>query len=118
MFLPKERAFELEFCEFEHDEKIFINKDFSFISRQNTHLNKYEKYIDVKKLGFACSSFLLILGERKIYYSGDIGSDEDLNLFKDQKPEIIITEATHIKWESVLDFIETNQPEKLYLTHL
>ncbi|MCK7516774.1 MAG: hypothetical protein MZV64_03140 [Ignavibacteriales bacterium] len=59
-----------------------------------------------------------MLGERKTYYSGDIGSDEDLNLFKDQKPGIIITEATHIKWESVLDFIETNQPEKLYLTHL
>ena len=110
-------SFELEFCEFEHDEKIFINKDFSFISRQNTHLNKYEKYIDVKQLGFACSSFLLMFGERKTYYSGDIGSDEDLNLFKVQKPGIIITEATHIKWESFLDFIETNQPEKLYLTH-
>ncbi len=118
-FVFTERSsFELEYCEFEHGEKIVLSEDFKFISKQNSHLDEYGDYLNEKKTGFACSSFLLMLGERKVYYSGDIGSNQDLNLFKDQKPEIIITEATHIKWKSILDFIETNQPEKVYLTHL
>lgn len=111
-------SFELEYCEFEHGEKIVLSEDFKFISKQNSHLDEYEDYLNKKKTSFSCSSFLLMFGERKVYYSGDIGSNEDLNLFKDQQPEIIITEATHIKWENILDFIETNQPEMVYLTHL
>ena len=31
-------SFELEFCEFEHDEKIFINKDFSQLDYLKTKL--------------------------------------------------------------------------------
>jgi ribonuclease BN (tRNA processing enzyme) len=117
-FVFTERAtFEIEFCEFEHEEKITLSEDFKFISKQNSHLDEYADFINEMKTGFACSSFLLMLGERKVFYSGDIGSDEYLCLFEDQKPEIIISEATHIKWESILDFIEVNQPEKLYLTH-
>jgi len=118
-FVFTERSsFELEYYEFEHDEKIALSKDFIFISKQNSHLNEYVDFLNEKKTGFACSSFLLMLDKRKVYYSGDIGSNQDLNLFKDQKPEIVITEVTHIKWENILDFIEANQPEKVYLTHL
>lgn len=118
-FVFTERSnFKLEYCEFEHCEKIVLSEDFNFISKQNSHLDEYVDYLNEKKTGFACSSFLLMLGERKVYYSGDIGSNEDLNLFKDQKPEIIITEAAHIKWESILNFIEKNQHERVYLTHL
>ena len=118
-FVFTERSsFELEYCEFEHGEKIVLSDEFNFISKQNSHLDEYANYINEKKTGFACSSFLLTLGERKVYYSGDIGSKEDLYLFEDQKPEIIITEATHINWEDILDFIEAKKPEKVYITHL
>ena len=118
-FVFTERSsFELEYCEFEHGEKIVLSEDFKFISKQNSHLDEYVDYLNEKKTGFACSSFLLILGKRNVYYSGDIGSNKDLDLFRVEKPEIIITEATHIKWVDILDFIETNQPEKVYLTHL
>jgi len=118
-FVFMERSsFEIEYFEFEHDEKIDLSEGFEFISIQNSHLDEYVNYLDGRKAGFACSSFLLLLGERRVYYSADIGSEKDLDLFRDQKPEIIITEAAHIKWESILDYIETNQPEKVYLTHL
>lgn len=117
-FVFTERAtFQLVYFEFEHDLEIGVSEDFSFLSRQNSHLDKYSKYFE-DKTGFASSSFLITLGSRKVYYSGDLGSDEDLILFKGQKPEIIITEATHIQWEKILDYIEANQPEKAYLTHL
>lgn len=118
-FVFTERSsFELEYCEFEHSEKILLSKDFHFISKQNSHLDEYVNYLNDKQKGFASSSFLLALGEQKVYYSGDIGSNEDLYLFEDQNPEIIITEATHIKWESILDFIEAKKPEMVYITHL
>jgi ribonuclease BN (tRNA processing enzyme) len=118
-FVFTERSsFELEYYEFEHGEKIVLSKDFHFISKQNSHLDEYANYINEKKIDFACSSFLLTLGERNVYYSGDIGSNGDLHLFEDQKPEIMITEATHIKWKNILDFIEAKKPEKIYLTHL
>ena len=118
-FVFTERSsFELEYCEFEHGEKVVLSKDFYFTSKQNSHLDEYVDYLSKKKIGFASSSFLLILGEQKVYFSGDIGSQRDLYLFEDQKPEIIITEASHIKWENILDFIEAKNPEKVYLTHL
>jgi ribonuclease Z len=118
-FVFTERSsFDIEYCEFEHGEKIVLSDEFNFISKQNSHLDEYVNYLNIKKIGFACSSFLLTLGEQKVYYSGDIGSQEDLYLFEDQKPEIIITEATHIKWKNILDFIEAKKPEKIYLTHL
>jgi ribonuclease Z len=111
-------SFELEYCEFEHDEEVVLSKDFKFISKQNSHLDKYAKYLNEKKSGFACSSFLLKLDERKVFYSGDVGSSEDLNLFADQQPEIIITEATHIQYENILNYIQNNKPAKIYITHL
>jgi ribonuclease BN (tRNA processing enzyme) len=118
-FVFMERSsFEFEFCEFEHGEHIVLSDEFTFISKENSHLDGYLGHLNKSKIGFASSSFLLILGERKVYYSGDIGSHEDLYLFEDQNPKIIITESTHIKWENILDFIEAKKPEKVYLTHL
>jgi ribonuclease BN (tRNA processing enzyme) len=118
-FVFTERSsFEIEYCEFEHGEKIVLSNEFNLIFKQNSHLDEYSNYLDDKHKDFASSSFLLTLGERKVYYSGDIGSQEDLYLFEDQNPMIIITEATHIKWESILDFIKAKKPEKIYLTHL
>lgn len=117
-FVFSERSsFEIEYYDFEHGKEIVLSDGIKFTSKQNSHLDEYVSYVKDTKTGLASCSFLLRLNERKIYYSGDIGSDEDLYLFQDQNPEIIITEATHIKWESILDFLEENNPEKAYLTH-
>ncbi len=118
-FVFMERSgFKFAYYEFEHDEKVIISNGISFLAKQNSHLDEYVSYLDERKSGYASSSFLIKLGEQSVYYSGDIGSKDDLYLFEEQKPEIIITEATHIKLESILRFVEVNKPEKVYLTHL
>lgn len=117
-FVFTERAtFSLEYFEFEHDEEIAVSKDFSFISRQNSHLDKYLKYLEVKNFGLASSSFLFELGANKVFYSGDIASVDDLYLFKDENPRIFITEVTHISLNQVVDYYKLFHPKKICLTH-
>ncbi len=118
-FVFTERSsFEIEYCEFEHDNLVVVTDNFNFVSKQNSHLNEYVDYLNEKKTGFACSSFLIMLGRNKIYYSGDVGSEKDLYLFDDRSPEIIISEATHVEWESIIKFIQVTKPKRVYLTHL
>ena len=75
-FVFMERSsFELNYYEFEHDEKVIISNGFSFSSKQNSHLDDYVSYLDERKSGYASSSFLLTLGEQSVYYSGDLGSE-------------------------------------------
>lgn len=117
-FVFAERSgFEIEYREFGHEQKINLAENFKFLSKQNSHLDEYTTYVDEKKSGFASSSFLFDLNHKKIFYSGDISSINDLFLFKDQNPKILISEATHIGWKDLLDFITTAKPEKVYLTH-
>lgn len=118
-FVFTERAtFQLEYIEFEHNEKIELDEGFSFTSRQNSHLDKYRKYLGEGATGFSSSSFLMKLNAKSIYYSGDIISADDLYLFENQKPGIVITEAAHVELSAILELIEKTEPEKVYLTHL
>lgn len=112
----KRATFSLEYFEFEHDEEIAVSKNFSFISRQNSHLDKYRKYLGDKN-GFACSSFLFELGVNEVFYSGDIASVDDLYLFRDENPQVFITEVTHISLTQVVDYYKLFHPKKIYLTH-
>lgn len=109
-------TFSLEYFQFEHDKKITVSKQIKFTSKQNTHLDKYLKYLSSES-GFASSSFLFEMGSKKIFYSGDISFYEDLFLFKEEKPNLIISEAAHITWEQILDYYHLIKPEAIYLTH-
>jgi hypothetical protein len=54
----------------------------------------------------------------KIFYTSDIGNDQDLNLFNDFYPELIISEGTHISLSS-LEELENNQyVKKILITHI
>ncbi len=102
---------------FKHDEIFKLNDVFNFIGKQNSHLNKYEKYADERDLDFSCSSILFEINKRNIFYTGDIGSKEDLYLFKDHKIDLMISEITHVNFEDLLEAYKNLKPEKLYLTH-
>lgn len=88
----------------------------SFSSRQNTHLKEYEKYDS--SLSYASGSFLFKSGNKNIYYSGDIGSADDLFLFEKEKIDLLITEVTHTSFEEILRVSEQLKPGKILLTHL
>ena len=118
-YLFKERMdFEIEYEEFKHEEKIRINEDINFLSKQNSHLDQYVKYDKEKRLNFICSSFLLGLKNKNVFYTGDIGSANDLYLFKELKIHTIICETTHLEMSELLKCFNKLRPGEIFLTHL
>lgn len=115
--LIERNGFEIEYSEIDYEEKVIISPNFSLMAKQNYHMNDYLPYLDEKKTGFASSSFLFVLGEKRVFYTADIGSDEDLNLFIQDKPNIIITETTHIEFKRIIDLAAKSSVETIYLTH-
>lgn len=117
-FVFTEKAtFKLDYFEFDHNQITLVTKNFKFTSIQNSHLDKYLKYLDDKKSGFSSSSFLFELGKKRIFYSGDLSSNKDLYLLESENPEVVITEATHVLLGDILEYFEMMKPKKIYLTH-
>ena len=108
--------FNIEFTGFSFEHEIFITSELSFISRGNTHLQKYQKHD--ASLSYVSGSFLFKSGESNIFYSGDIGSAEDLFLFKDFPVNIFITETTHAAIDEIINAVRQLKPGKIFLTHL
>lgn len=110
--------FELIFFEFEMNEKTKVAENFSFTARNNKHLEEYKKYDTENKLSFSSASFLFNINKKRIVYTGDVAGDSDLLIFENEKPEIIISEFTHISLTVILNCFEKLKPEKLILTHI
>jgi ribonuclease BN (tRNA processing enzyme) len=108
--------FPLQFIGFDTEAEISVSPILSFISRENTHLNEYQKYNP--ELSYISESFLFKSGEEAVYYSGDLGSSNDLFLFDDHKINVFITEAAHVDLESILKVSEKLNPGRIILTHL
>jgi ribonuclease Z len=103
---------------FVYDKIVNINNSISFAGKLNSHLNKYKRYEDERKLSFSSSSFLFKINEKNIFYTADIGNKKDLFLFRDAKTDIIISEAAHIKVKDLLEAFQKLKPYKLFLTHI
>lgn len=117
-YLFRERmTFDLNVISFNEENEINADENFSFISKLNSHLDKYKKYDQQNKLGFASLSFLFKDDENSVIYSGDIGSENDLYLFN-EKVDCFITEITHIKIENIFKLLGKIEPAKLILTHI
>ncbi len=118
-YLFKEKInFELIIETFEHNKIFRVDDSISFVSKQNSHLNKYKKYSTVKGLNFSSSSILFGINKKNIFYTSDIGKKEDLYLFKNYKSDIIISEITHVSIEDLIELSNYLKPEKLYITHI
>lgn len=110
-------GFELDIMPIEAEEEIRINESFTFISKLNSHLGKYLPKYKTDKLSFASLSFLFKEQNHSVFYSGDIGSTDDLKLFND-KIDWLITETSHIKLSELAAFLEKNNFNKVILTHI
>ena len=116
--LPERMSFKIEFKTFDDNKKIKVSEDFYFTARKNTHLNKLEKYqSEYPQLSLYSASFLFEAEHKKIIYTSDIGSEEDLLLFNEIKSELFIDEITHISIQSLLKKVKILQPRLIYLTH-
>lgn len=111
-------VFNLHFTAYEFNENFIIDKNISFIAKQNSHVrNKYNTN-SIPPEQFVSSSLLFNLGDEKLIYTSDISTKEDLFLFENVKPKIFITETTHIDRDWVHGIVVYYHPEKIYLTHI
>ena len=117
-YLFRERmSIELKIISIDEDQEIKIKNDFSFTSKLNSHLDKYQTNNLKNKLSFVSLSFLFTDAENSCIYTGDIGSEKDLTLFN-QKVDWFITETTHIQVEDLEEVFKKLNPGKLILTHI
>ncbi|HSW55039.1 MAG TPA: MBL fold metallo-hydrolase [Ignavibacteriaceae bacterium] len=116
--LPDKMEFKIHYKTFTDDERLIISKDFSFIARKNSHLGNLEKFKGkYPSLSLYSASFLFEAGNKKIVYTSDVGSEEDLLLFRELFPDILISEVTHISPSDIVEKIIKINPSKVYLTH-
>ncbi len=110
--------FEINYKVFDVEEPVNIEDSFSYMARQNKHLDKYKKYDYLKMLSFSCLSILFKIKDMIIFYTGDIGAKEDLYLFKENKINVMISEISHVKLKDLLNAYKVQSIDKLYLTHI
>lgn len=118
-YLLTERiGFEIRYKTFNDNEHISITDEFTFLARKNSHLVKLEKYsVRYPSLSLYSASFLFETTDKKIIYTSDIGSGEDLLLFRECFADILISDFTHILPSIIIEKIIKINPGKVYLTH-
>ncbi|NCS87889.1 MAG: hypothetical protein AUK34_06475 [Ignavibacteria bacterium CG2_30_36_16] len=107
-------GFEIKFLPFVAEHKFKINSDIEIIAKNNTHIAKFDEYNE-DDFSF---SFIFKINKKNILYTGDVGSKDDLFLFKDEIIDVFITETTHINFEDIISALENILPKKTILTHI
>ena len=116
--LSERMGFKIHYKTFNDNELVIIKEKFSFRSRKNSHLSDLAEYQNkYPSLSLYSASFLFEFDGKKIIYTSDIGSEEDLLLFNETTPHIFISEVTHISPLTMLEKIISIAPRITYLTH-
>lgn len=110
--------FKIIYKTFIQNDKIEVAESLAFISRKNSHLVQYEQYDKENKLSFYSGSFLFTCEGVNIFFTGDVGSEKDLLIFNDHLIDILISEVTHLKFESLIEFKFNHKSTKIFLVHL
>ncbi len=115
---PERRKFNINFHKLENNSKVNIRNEITILPKNNNHLVKLKSYPQYKNLSFDSFSFLFADGKRNIVYTGDIGSTEDLYLFKENKIDLFISESTHITPGELINAHKSLAPGITILTHI
>jgi ribonuclease Z len=118
-YIFKEKMdFVINYVPFYNDDLYTITENFKFLAKQNTHLNSYRVYDVNNRLSFSCNSFIFDLNGKNVHYTGDIGSLEDILLFKEFEKDILISEISHVSIPGLIKIAELLNIKKLILTHI
>ncbi len=116
--LPERMGFEIRYKTFSNDVQFKVTENLSFTARKNSHLAHLENYKSkYLALSFYSASFLFLAGKKKVIYTSDIGSKEDLYLFKEVSSDLFISEATHLPAFAIFEILNQIAADKFYLTH-
>ena len=116
--LTEKMDFEILYNPFSNNRKFLINEELKVVTRENSHLSELKKYDKYSNRSFYCASFLFSYNNKNLIYTADIGSQNDLELFKDFKPDILISEITHIAITDLFEKIDLLGSPITYLTHI
>lgn len=115
---PERIKFDLKYVTFNDNENKAVTDNFSFISRKNSHLDKLQKYsAEHQSVSLYSASLILEVDGKRIVYTSDVGSEEDIFLFKDMLSEVFICEANHIGPANLIEALGKIKASKIYLTH-
>ena len=118
-YLFKENlGFKLVLSQFKFGTKQKVSGSISFVPQRNSHIFRKKILKNYPAKQFVSSSFLLNVGFAKIIYTSDVGSTNDLFLFKNHQTDYLITETTHMTAGQVLSAAKTLNVSKLFLTHI
>jgi len=116
--LPAKMNLEILYRTFKDDDPIKISDNFSFLARKNSHLVELEKYkVNHPSISLYSASLFFETERKKIIYTSDIGSVNDLFLFNEIDPDIFISEATHLQTSILIETLSKIEAGKIYLTH-
>jgi len=114
---PQAMNFTLKLIGFDSNKKIKVKENFFFTAKQNTHIaNNYN--VNFPEENFISLSLLLRINNKNIFYTSDIGSPDDLYLFKNIKIDLMISEITHVTFDEIYSAFKLLNPRMLFLTHI
>lgn len=111
-------GFELSLCGFTFNREEKISSNISFVAKKNSHIFRKNILKNYPAKQFVSSSFYLNIGSNKIFYTSDVGSADDLFLFKNHQINFLISETTHVSSSQILFAAKTMGVSKLFLTHI
>lgn len=118
VYLIKEKMpFELNVVGY--SDKFVFHDEFKLTALENNHLLGYKDLIDRLKLPnkMKCHSFMIEVDGKKIFYSADIKSLDDIKEFLNGN-DYLILEATHINLEEFFKLAHTIEVGQYIITHL
>jgi len=116
--LPERMNFQITYKTFNYDEQLTLSNNFTLLAKRNSHLSKLEKYTKYhSSIKLHSSSLLFAAADKKIIYTSDIGSNQDLFLFQELISDVFICESNHLELPILFDGIEKIDSGKIYLTH-
>jgi ribonuclease BN (tRNA processing enzyme) len=115
---PEKLDFKLSILPFDHNFKL-EDGDLSIEAHPNRHLIANERVLEELKLANRMQSFCLVLkiSNKKIVYSGDIYSAEDLDEITEDA-DLLITECVHPNISELLSLISEKGVKSAILTHV
>ncbi|MCD6346665.1 MAG: ribonuclease Z, partial [Bacteroidales bacterium] len=102
-----------------YEEGLIINDDFKLTAITNSHLSQYSEWVTRLNLPnkMQSHSFQIEVGQKRLFYSGDIGSFDDIREHLDSN-NFVVMEMTHFDIEAFFDLAPTIDVGEFVITHL
>lgn len=116
--IPERLNFELEFIHYHFRDEFQISNKFIIKAIENSHLDKYEYFVKSEKISLASCSFLFTIADKKFFYSGDLGNENDFDMIEESKIDLFIAETTHLEPEHIVKTAENYKSGIIVFTHI